>query len=309
MKKYATELSDFPDLLQSAAQSKKIPAAIVEKDYFLTRALRALAESHGGQFVLKGGTSLCKGWQLLQRFSEDIDLLLRDEANSGKTARHTRLKKCAATVEHAEGFNSAEVVNSETGVHRTTRLTYSSVATDLPGLSKTVILEAGYRGNTAGAEVRQIQSMIAEYAAAHGYTQLAADLSMFGIEVQGLRRTFVEKLFAAHAAYTENFRTAGKARHYYDIYEMCRREEVKEFVGTDAYHGCVAEVRKFSQETFPEQALPESNSFAASPAFQPSSESLKALEKNYKADADLFFTEQPPITDVLKKIGELLPKL
>jgi len=308
VKKYASELSDFADLLKSAAQWKKIPAAIIEKDYYLTRALQVLAETHGGQFVLKGGSSLSKGWQLLQRFSEDIDLLLR-EANSGKTANHTRLKKCAVTIEQTSGFTSIEVIDSETGVHRTTSHTYSSDATDLPGLSKTVILEAGYRGNAAGAEVRQIQSMIAEFAAAHVHTQLASDLSSFPIEAQGLRRTFVEKLFAAHAAYTDNFKTPGKARHYYDLHEMCKRPELKEFAGSSAYRECVAEVRKFSQETFRGQALPESDSFAKSPAFQPASEGLKTLERNYKVDADLFFTGQPPIADVLKTIGELLPKL
>lgn len=149
LKKYASELPDFADLLKSAAQWKKIPAAIVEKDYYLTGALRALTETHSGQFVLKGGTRLSKGWQLLQRFSEDIDLLLKEETNFGKTAKHTRLKKCAATIEQTNSFTATEVINSETGIHRTTSHTYSSVATDLPGLSKTIILEAGYRGNTA----------------------------------------------------------------------------------------------------------------------------------------------------------------
>lgn len=309
VKKYARELPDFSDLLRFAAQWKKVPAAIIEKDYYLTTALRALAESHGGQFVLKGGTSLSKGWQLLQRFSEDIDLLLREEANSGKTAKHTRLKKCAATIDQTHEFKSTQVINSETGIHRKTSHTYSSVVSDLPGLSKTVMLEAGYRGNTAGAEVRQIESMVAEYATAHGHAHLAADLSAFEIEVQGLRRTFVEKLFAAYAAYAENFKIPGRARHYYDLHEMCKRAEVREFVGSEAYRGLVAEVRKFSQETFPEQALPESDSFAASPVFQPDREGLKVLERSYKADSDLFFIEQPPIADVLKTIGELLPKL
>lgn len=309
VKQCASDLPDFAELLKSAGQWKKIPAAIIEKDYYLTGALRALAETHGGQFVLKGGTSLSKGWQLLQRFSEDIDLLLREEPNSGKTAKHAGLKKCAATIGQTRGFTSTEVFNSETGIHRTTSHRYSSVATDLPGLSQTVILEAGYRGNTTAAEVRHIQSMVAEFAAAHGHTQLAADLSAFEIEVQSLRRTFVEKLFAAHAAYTDNFKTPGKARHYYDLYEMCKRAEIKEFAGTEAYRECVSEVRKFSHETFREQALPESNSFGKAPTFQPNSEGLKELERSYKADTDLFFTGPPPIGDVLKIIGELLPKL
>jgi hypothetical protein len=151
--------------------------------------------------------------------------------------------------------------------------------------------------------------MVAEYATVHGHTGLAADLNAFDIEVQDLRKTFVEKLFAAHAAYTKDFAGAGKARHYYDLSELCKRPEVREFVGTDQYRERVTEVREFSRETFAGQALPEANSFAASPAFQPTTEGLKALERNYGADGDLFFATQPPIGDVLQIIAKLLPKL
>jgi predicted nucleotidyltransferase component of viral defense system len=80
---FASDLSDFPDLLGAAAEYAKLPDTIVEKDYFVVRALRALCEQIQGQFLFKGGTSLSKGWNLLQRFSEDIDLLFRVEDGKG----------------------------------------------------------------------------------------------------------------------------------------------------------------------------------------------------------------------------------
>lgn len=307
--KYASHLPDFSDLLRATAQSRNLPAAIVEKDYYLSRALRALVEAHSGQFVLKGGTSLSKGWGLLQRLSEDIDLLLRDEACAGKAARHTRLKRCAETIEHTEGFKSPETRESETGVHRAVAFCYSSVATDLSGLSRTVLLEAGYRGNATQPVTRSIQSMLTEFSAANGHENLAADLSPFDIEAQSLQRTFVEKLFAADAAYRRNFAADGKARHYYDLSELCKVQEIKIFAGTNDYGRCVAEVREFCRQTFPEQELPESESFTQSSAFDPAGQGLKALEKNYNAEAGLFFIKQPPLADVLKAIGELLPRL
>lgn len=307
MTKYASELSDFPDLLQAAAHWRGIPSAIVEKDYYLCRVLRALADRHNGQFILKGGTSLSKGWQLLQRFSEDIDLLVRSTDEPGKGARHRHLKSLAETC--SSGFQSAEVGPSETGVHRTVSFTYPSVATDLPLLGRTVMLEAGYRGNTSEAATRQVHSIVAEFASAKGHIDLAVDLTAFELEVQSLQRTFVEKLFAAHAAYEENRAANGKARHYYDLYEMCRLAEITEFAGTGAYRRCVAEVREFSQQTFAEQVLPEGDSFAGSPAFNPDPDGLRALESNYKNEADLFFEEQPPLANVLLEIGKLLPKL
>lgn len=309
MTKYASDLEEFPDLLRAAAQSRKIPAAIVEKDYYLCRALRALAEGHGGQFILKGGTSLSKGWQLLQRFSEDIDLLVRSEAAAGKAAKRTRLRRLAATIRQAGGFRSETVVQSETGVHRTVDFDYDSVATDLQGLGERVRLEAGYRGNAEAAVTRRVRSIAAEFASTRGQAQLADDLASFELEVQSLERTFVEKLFAAHAAYIKDYAANGKARHYYDLYEMCSLVEVAEFAGTEAYRRCAAEVRGFSQRIFPGQALPEGDSFARSAAFHPDPEGLDALERNYKNEASLFFDKQPPISDVLRKIGKILPKL
>ena len=63
----------FRELLIGAANELAIPTAIIEKDYYVTIALRKLSEKLD-DMVFKGGTSLTKCYQLLDRFSEDIDL-------------------------------------------------------------------------------------------------------------------------------------------------------------------------------------------------------------------------------------------
>jgi predicted nucleotidyltransferase component of viral defense system len=50
--------------------------AIIEKDYFVTEALSLIEQAAGPQVIFKGGTSLSKGWCLIDRFSEDIDIFL-----------------------------------------------------------------------------------------------------------------------------------------------------------------------------------------------------------------------------------------
>jgi len=50
-------------------------AVMVEKDYWICHALWAL-EGSGAEFWFKGGTSLAKGFRLIPRFSEDLDLVL-----------------------------------------------------------------------------------------------------------------------------------------------------------------------------------------------------------------------------------------
>jgi predicted nucleotidyltransferase component of viral defense system len=65
MTKFASDLEDFQDLVESTARFKNLPDTIVEKDYYVVRALRALNDEIAAQFIFKGGTSLSKGWNLL----------------------------------------------------------------------------------------------------------------------------------------------------------------------------------------------------------------------------------------------------
>lgn len=66
---------DFPDLIAEIAVARRIEAGLVEKDYWITHALWAL-HAAGLEVRFKGGTCLSKGYDLIQRFSEDLDLQL-----------------------------------------------------------------------------------------------------------------------------------------------------------------------------------------------------------------------------------------
>jgi len=64
---------DFKDLINQVAEEMSIAPFLVEKDYWIMHALFGL-QSQGFEFELKGGTSLSKGYKIIHRFSEDIDL-------------------------------------------------------------------------------------------------------------------------------------------------------------------------------------------------------------------------------------------
>ena len=65
----------FADLIRIVAADKGIDTALVEKDYWIMHALYGLQQL-GLTFQLKGGTSLSKGHRAIDRFSEDIDILI-----------------------------------------------------------------------------------------------------------------------------------------------------------------------------------------------------------------------------------------
>jgi len=67
--------------LTQAQRRTGIGVKALEKDWWVTLVLKALFQSaYSNQMVFKGGTSLSKGWKLITRFSEDIDIALDPEA-------------------------------------------------------------------------------------------------------------------------------------------------------------------------------------------------------------------------------------
>ncbi|MBI3256543.1 MAG: nucleotidyl transferase AbiEii/AbiGii toxin family protein [Actinobacteria bacterium] len=92
---------EFSAELVGAAEHLGIPVLAVEKDYWVTRALRGMTTKHREGFVFKGGTSITKGWRIGRRFSEDIDILVvqrpePDSVNGRETilrASHPSLPK------------------------------------------------------------------------------------------------------------------------------------------------------------------------------------------------------------------------
>jgi len=73
---FVHEDSEFGQLLQIVAREAGIAAALIEKDYWVTHSLWALHKTEL-DIWFKGGTSLSKGFGIIQRFSEDIDLMIQ----------------------------------------------------------------------------------------------------------------------------------------------------------------------------------------------------------------------------------------
>ena len=99
------EHRDFDQAVLQASEyfhDRGLRPALIEKDYYVTEALRIIAAQFGNKVIFKGGTSLSKGWNLIQRFSEDIDIFLDPRAFEpalGKRAIDRELKKLREAVD------------------------------------------------------------------------------------------------------------------------------------------------------------------------------------------------------------------
>ena len=75
-------------LVEQVAEDLGTSPGLVEKDWHVVRALGVMAQTdHGGMVpAFSGGTSLSKGWELIQRFSEDIDFKVAEPQHASRSA-------------------------------------------------------------------------------------------------------------------------------------------------------------------------------------------------------------------------------
>lgn len=305
--KHAWALSDFADLIEATASAKNIRSDIIEKDYYITIALRALGEQIPDYFIFKGGTSLSKGWDILERLSEDLDLLFRKHDLS-KGEQRKRMKKAEGVVSEIPGFSFSYKVASNSIPKRNSYFSYQQKVETPGAVSNTILLEMGVRGYTDLSERRGISSFIYEHLKVHGHDIPAEDLLPFELECLDPRVTFVEKLFSLHDKFATD-RVANKARDYYDAYRLSMSQVVKSFIGTNKYRSIVKEVEKVTQEYFPDSVLPENGSFADSPALQPKGKDLTAVKTNYDKERELFFSKPPTMDEILARFATIRDKL
>ncbi len=85
----------FQNYIALASQSENIDEAIIEKDYFVILALKHIYAIQD-DLVFIGGTSLSKCFNIINRFSEDIDLVATAESRKGRQrATDNIIKKLA----------------------------------------------------------------------------------------------------------------------------------------------------------------------------------------------------------------------
>lgn len=221
------------ELIELATERSGVPHLQAEKDFWLTEVLRgtaAAAAEVGIQVVFKGGTSLSKAYGLIERFSEDVDVLTvlpGGVTNKDKKSNKKKLKKIyIGAAEHVA--LEPEVLADKTDYHSkyAVHLPYDTDATEdelAPLRPEGVLLELGAWGGGVPSEMRSLRSIVAEYAP----DEMAEFEEANPVEVLVLRpeRTAVEKLMILNSANDEPRRSV-TARHYYDLHRLLTNEDV-----------------------------------------------------------------------------------
>ncbi len=309
---------DFEQAILAAAdrfQDRGLRPIVIEKDYYVTEALRLLASLGEKNIIFKGGTSLSKGWNLIQRFSEDIDIFLDPYASGTKLSTRAidrELKTLRDLIRGHPGLRHLpEQSKTIGGFGRNDRFEYEQIFGGLGDIKPHVYLEAGTASGREPTAMVELSSYLAQFLKESGTSLGAEDESSFFMRLLHFRRTFVEKMFAIHgkvAMLSNEGRALGSyARHYYDLFQLSNEPTVIEMLQSDEYGRIQADYDRISREHFDRSYLaPEGMTFSGSPALFPPTSLDAAIRAEYTAQCELLcFGPFPAWEEVKARFEEI----
>jgi len=232
----------YNDAILATAQQKGIPEIYIEKDYWVTLALnRIFTADIGKEAVFKGGTALSKCYNIIERFSEDIDMvILRNNTETGNQLK-AKIKKISNIV--AETLPEIEVdgITNKMGMIRKTAHSYQKTFEGAFGQVRDIIIvESTWLGSFEPYTTATVSSFVAEMMKANNQEALIKEykLNPFEVQVLSLERTLCEKIMSLmRFSFTDNPITDlnNKIRHVYDIAKLLEDKEVNTFFNSPEF--------------------------------------------------------------------------
>lgn len=219
----------FEELIVGAANELAIPTNVIEKDYYVTITLKALSEKLD-DMVFKGGTLLTKCYQLLDRFSEDIDISYTAESGTPGDARKRRLKKAVVATMEEFGFPITNLEMTRSRRHYNCyRAAYPSMYVQSNILKPELVVETYVALLPFPTTKRMVDNYIYRFLNKINRLDLAETYGLmpFEITTQTIERTLADKVFALCDYYMQG-EIERHSRHLYDIYKIVNNVGITE---------------------------------------------------------------------------------
>ncbi len=298
------------------AQQLRIQPLAVEKDYWICEALRSIESSFPNQVIFKGGTSLEK-LRLIQRFSEDLDLLYVGSAAT-KSLVNRQLKRLCKTASSSVGGTSAWLRSGgELGrIHRSEYLypVLSQQALEGTALADPdrFLIELGQSGGSHPSKPREVSSLLTRQLLQSPNRPMGfADLEPFTVQVLHPGRTLLEKLLRVNNfvlmedAQREYHGWPRIGRQFYDIWALLGSQEVLTFLADhETVRNVLADCYEVSK-SFHSDEPPPNGGFAQSAAFAPKGKLADALRVQHERAMREFyygFDSSPSFDEVLERV-------
>lgn len=310
--------------INTIALNTGLPPSSIEKDWWVTQVLRALHSlSYSEHIAFKGGTSLSKCWNLIERFSEDIDIAvsreflgLGGELSKTQISDKLRLAACAFVREKMQIDIKEELSNQ--GIRKdafsvdvaitpiTTTdpeviaITYQSLYDVSPYIKNTVKVEISGRSMIEPIERKAISSVIDSAYPAAPFTE-----KEFEVNAVIPERTFLEKVFLLHEEFRRDVvRVERMSRHIYDIAMMDSKEHIGEraIANEELYRAVLEHRRKFiALKGFDYDEL-----YPATLCIVPNEEIAQQWDEDYKFMCEhMIYGNTPSFTSIIENIKTL----
>lgn len=312
--KLHTDRKFFSDTIRAASQHLNIREEFVEKDYWITLVLNRLAISkYTNETVFKGGTSLSKGFGLIDRFSEDIDLaMINADDKSGN-----EIKSIIRAVEKeiTKGLEEIPVegVTSKGSRFRKSVFEYESI--DLKNKSNRLIVEINSFTNPFPYQALTIQSMVHNFLVQTSNTSYVGqyDLQAFSINVLSKEQTMVEKLVSLiRFSFDENpvHSLSQKIRHFYDLYFLNKDADCAHFLKLETFNKRFFEILDHDRDLFDVPSGWKDRPISESPLFNDFSSIWDKLKSLYNTELSaLAYTPIPDQKLVAHSFIEIIEHL
>jgi len=305
------------DLFTQTAANRGMTPAIVEKDFWVSWVLKCLYQNEelARLLMFKGGTSLSKVYQLIERFSEDIDLILdwrelSDEDPLAERSKNKQQKFNEAINEKAQVFITDHLLTLVTDVLDgicecemeddpfVINIKYPGAFPD-EYLRPEVRLEIGPLAAWLPAEEKEISCYAAEE-----FPQIF-DNTQCSVKVVKAERTFWDKATILHH---EAHRPDGSvqpprySRHYYDLAKLAGSEiRNSALADMDLLANVVEFKQRFYSRGWARYDLAQAGSFR----LVPEGKVLDVVKVDYQAMQNMIFGEVPEIGSIMETLKSL----
>jgi Nucleotidyl transferase AbiEii toxin, Type IV TA system len=315
------------EILNQATELTGLPSVAIEKDWWVTLALYAsFSLPYSKNIVFKGGTSLSKGWNLIERFSEDIDLAIDrkffgfDGDISKTQIKNLRKQSCefisttflddlTKILTEWKAIDEckliAQPVKDSDKDPQVIEIQYNSVFDTSEYLPQRVLIEVSSRSLMEPIEERKINSILSE-----SFPQQSFVTAPFAIPTVLPQRTFLEKIFLLHEEFSqeaEKIRINRLSRHLYDLEKLMDTEHgIKALENKEMYNNIVAHREKFN----PFRGLDYANHTPSRISIIPPDVVAKDYERDYLAMTSFMIYGEPLNFDhLMQRILELQTRI
>lgn len=312
--KLHNDIKLYSDTLRAASQQLDVKLEFLEKDYWITLVLSRLAKSkYVDEAVFKGGTSLSKGYNLIERFSEDVDIAIIND--KGKTGNEIKTIIRAIEKEITPDLAGLQMDGVTSKGSRFRKSVFEYVSIDKRNQNNKLIVEINSFANPYPFQRLTIKSIVFDFLMHTGNENYIEkyDLQSFEVNVLGKEQTMLEKAVSLiRFSFEENTveSISKKIRHFYDLHFLMNNPECAEFVASDSFKKQFDIILIHDREMFEEPRGWQTKQLEDSPLINDFSKIWEQIKAKYQTELSAFaYRAIPDEASVAKSFIELINRI